>query len=475
MKKVNGNLNLGFGVKVKPTVMREGKIVREYPMMHNLLTNAGLERLATDYVANMFLYAQVGTGTTATMKDSGDTSVTVTKTGQIITASASFFDTANDVGRIIYFKNSGVQATLEADGSNSATQFKCSVSGTEASQECQILFVEQTALATPVKVSNTYRNTGNKENGYDASNNINSEKTGSLTYSSGTITWVSGDTWDSGDVGKLIYSITGNGMARITAVASPTSASVEGTLSTSTNYIIGSYCIIKNWRTFQFSEETGSVTYTEAGWSWANPTSPTDLFGRILFTEQGVAIDLEAGDSLLLYVELDTYIPAAVTSINPLPITNLAVAAKICGFINPSSVSYFSSVSNTGDSVVSIVNSQNLGGAVTEPYGQGDTCCVYLGNSTESIYAKSPTNSTVRAFVRVPCEAYVANSYEKYYVVFFTGASVDLTTDWRTIVFTNYYGDESIGFKIKFDSTQSKTPSNTVQLVFKKSWGRYLG
>ena len=59
------NIGIKYGIVVRPTVMKDGKIVREYPLEPNLILDAGLEKLATTFTCDCFVTAALGTGNTA--------------------------------------------------------------------------------------------------------------------------------------------------------------------------------------------------------------------------------------------------------------------------------------------------------------------------------------------------------------------------------------------------------------------------
>jgi hypothetical protein len=263
-------------------------------------------------------------------------------------------------------------------------------------------------------------------------------------------------------VGSETYLDTGNGE--------------NGSTSTVDN---GVDWVLKRWRTFQFPAETGNVTYTEGGWTWeevavANPT----LFGRILFS---TAVNLTAGEFLLMYVELKSTVICTVNDIAVLPITNLAVAAK--STVRPTtSYDYFDEITTAGLSDHSNIN--NSKAAVCEPLNHQENPAVYPAIPSAIIAISSDTTaitsdplalgSVTKALVVVEPVAYVPNSYQFAFTAFFTGVSVDLTTNWYDIRFSNDTANVYSCFRILFDSVQSKTATDTVQLVFTKSWTRDL-
>jgi hypothetical protein len=406
---MKANVNLSFRVNVQATVMKGDKVVRKYPMEHNLVLDSGLERLSVTYTSDTFVTAALGNGTTPTERTSVGW-ITVSATGGTATATAGFFE-EGDVGKAMKFTSTGQVAKIT--GFTSTTIVTISITDVIATQVVTVYNTDQTQLASYVVGSETYLDTGNGENG--SSDVINDG-----------VDWV-----------------------------------------------------IKRWRTFQFPAETGDVTYTEGGWTWeevavANPT----LFGRILFS---TAVNLAAGEFLLMYVELRTTIDCTVKTIGALPITNLAVAAK--STVRPrATYNYYDEVTSAGASDHSNINVEK--GGVSEPlnhkfnpasYPAQPAAQVLLTNDSTAITSDPVDASGVtEASISVPPEDYVPNSYQFVFVAFFTGVSVDLTGDWYDIRFSNSGADGRSCFRILFDSVQSKTATDTVQLVFTKSWTRDL-
>jgi hypothetical protein len=404
---MKANIDLGLRVNVQAIVMKGDKVVRKYPMEHNLILDSGLERLSVTYTSDTFLTAVLGNGTAVTERSSGG--VSVSAAGNTATASAGFF-VAGDVGKVIKFESTGEVATI--DGFTSNQEVSITIADVIAGQVVSVYNTDQTQLDSYVLGSETYRDTGNAENG-------------------------SSDVIDHG---------------------------VDW--------------VIKRWRTFQFPVETGSVTYTEGGWTWeaVAVTNPT-LFGRILF---GTAVNLEAGEFLLMYVELRTTIDCTDKTIGALPVANLGVAAH--SIVYPTVSNFFDKVDSDGDSDHSSL--ANMVSAVSEPLNHNGNPPVYPAVPAANISISSasmaitadPGAIGLETFATVAIEpaAYVPNSYQFVFTAFFTGISVDLTGDWYDIRFANVASNSSGCFRILFDSVQSKTATDTVQLVFTKSWSRDL-
>jgi hypothetical protein len=248
--------------------------------------------------------------------------------------------------------------------------------------------------------------------------------------------------------------------------------------------------LIKRYRTFIFTTETSSVTYNEGGWSWeaASVSNPL-VFGRIKFA---APINLAAGEYLLLYVELRTWIDSTVATIPSLPITGLAV---------PAHAQHQQTETSIGEMQGDYINSDGTGyhyakigtGADIEPCNSIDSNEDYpltpaavivisedntaLGDDEKQV-KRYPLAGQALGFVSiVAAEPYVALSHQYVYVfealASDTGAGdVDLTNNWWDIRFANGEAYGSSGYRIRFDAVQSKTAANNVKLVFTKSWTR---
>jgi hypothetical protein len=345
------NINIKYGIVVKPTVMKGDKIVKEYPLQNNLITDIGLEKLATTFTCDCFVTACVGTNTTP----------------------PNWVDTN---------------------------------------------------LGTWVKSSETYMVTTPNQN--------------------------------------------------------PNGHSVVIDPGVDTK--------IKRWRTFVFTEETGPVVYAEAGWSWeAASVSDPLIFGHLKFLN---AITLGAGEHLVLYVELRTVIDGTITTIPSLPITGLAVPAKSLfektntrtgetqyDQINSDGTSNHNKVTGGGGGDIEPCNHTSYGTPIP-PYDVGSW--IGIGAEDRAIggedreYADPPIGIyQILGFQKlVLAEPYVALSHQRVYVLEVAPGDIDLTANWYDIRFANSGSWCVSGFRIRFDAVQSKTPANTVKLVFTKSWTR---
>ncbi|MDD2764180.1 MAG: hypothetical protein PHE83_09435 [Opitutaceae bacterium] len=145
------SFNLGASVRYAVQVLDQaGRIVRRLPAKNNLILDSGLDLVATNYWANLFAQAVVGTGTTAVKRDSA--AVTFSRSGTTVTASAGFFE-AGDVGRLLKFDSGEEMYVITFTDS---THVEVDTSGTLAASEGTIWYVDQTGLTTETKRTGTF-------------------------------------------------------------------------------------------------------------------------------------------------------------------------------------------------------------------------------------------------------------------------------------------------------------------------------
>lgn len=130
-----------------------GRVVSQRRMFYrrrNLILDSGLDYIGGSNWAAAFAYIAVGTGTTPTKRDSG--AVTVSRTDDVLTASAGYFEAA-DVGRLFKF-DSGEEVRIS--GYTSPTEVTTATSGDIAAAEGTMWYVNQTALAAESARTSTY-------------------------------------------------------------------------------------------------------------------------------------------------------------------------------------------------------------------------------------------------------------------------------------------------------------------------------
>lgn len=141
-------------VHYRVSVLEAGRTVARLPRKKNLILDQGLDAVAARTWCENFAVAAAGTGTDPVRRDSG--AVTFSRAGNVVTASAGFF-VASDVGRLIKW-NTGEEARIVTY--NSGTEVITADSGTIASDQGTIWYVNRVGLATESKRTNTYGTNG---------------------------------------------------------------------------------------------------------------------------------------------------------------------------------------------------------------------------------------------------------------------------------------------------------------------------
>ena len=146
--------NFGLRGLVKVSVVERGRVVREYPVQHNLILNQGLDQIASAVFAQLITFAVAGTGSTATEIDSP------TDTVNIVSGSATFSQIgylagdASDVGKSIKLIGSGNVYRVTAFNTN--TQCSVTPAVTEGPDIFNVYMTQQTGLDAEIKRTNTY-------------------------------------------------------------------------------------------------------------------------------------------------------------------------------------------------------------------------------------------------------------------------------------------------------------------------------
>lgn len=271
----------------------------------------------------------------------------------------------------------------------------------------------------------------------------------------------------------MIYNTTQTSLTNLTKVSSTyyQGDGIQNGVDTSTE--VASVRILKRFRTFQFAVETSPITYTEAGWSWGNP-STTNLFGRIVFAEGGENLSLLVGERLLLYVELNTYMDTSVVTIPSVPLSGATVSgtSKLL-YRDTIEAGFWSRVASDGTSLNTSISTSGVCSAI-EPYCGLDVCAFGISNSNvanPTDNTTSITDPTVGDRIETTAVTYVPGSYEKNYIVYFTTLSAFTWYDIRSLVVVDVWVPT---FRIVFNTGISKTVTNVAELIMKKSWGRIL-
>lgn len=177
MRQRNIPVALGEVARVRyrtGVIDRDGSLRWFHPWRSNLILDVGLNQVATSGWPAMTTYAAVGTGTTATNRDSGV--ITFTRAGNVVTASAAFFEAA-DVGRLLKF-DTGEEMYVSAF--TSATEVTVNIAGALGASPGTVWYVNQTQLTTQTKRTNQYlQDSGDNGSSWNA---VNGEITHKCTF-----------------------------------------------------------------------------------------------------------------------------------------------------------------------------------------------------------------------------------------------------------------------------------------------------
>lgn len=153
-KLITAHVRYGLRNRFKCQVVDKasGEVVRETPWKSNLILDQGLDLIAAERFADLFLYCAAGTGSTAVEESSGVTTGTTAGTTLTITG-GSFTFAGGDVGKLLVFSG-GAQAYIDTFTGGSEVELveTISVSG----ETFTMYSVDQTGLVAEVARSNTY-------------------------------------------------------------------------------------------------------------------------------------------------------------------------------------------------------------------------------------------------------------------------------------------------------------------------------
>jgi hypothetical protein len=144
-------VGLGLAVNYSLAVLNaDGSVAGTRARKRNLILDSGLDLVASQMLANLFSVAVVGTSATPVKRDSG--AITFTRAGNVVTASANFFEAA-DVNRLLKF-DSGEEMYVTAF--TDAQSVTVNVAGALAASEGTVWYVNQTGLLAEAKRTNVY-------------------------------------------------------------------------------------------------------------------------------------------------------------------------------------------------------------------------------------------------------------------------------------------------------------------------------
>jgi hypothetical protein len=210
-------------------------------------------------------------------------------------------------------------------------------------------------------------------------------------------------------------------------------------------------------RTFDFSAETGSVVYTELGWSNSG-SAGNNLFSRVLLSS---SVTVLSGQQLRVVYDLSVTLTPNTTQTGTASISGWPVspATGTTGSYGIQQIG-LSAVNTSGGTV-----SWDSGGVDNEP---SSAPAIYLSSDTTAVQAfgSSAGRGTNQVAHTASLASYVnGNFYRDKFTTFAVGEAN--RTDWRSMGLGNT-------FVFVFDENQTKTNTNTLLLTFRSTWGRKL-
>ena len=385
----------------------------------NLILNQGMDRLASDYLANVTTYGVAGTGTRFNDVSSGDSSGSVIGGIFGLTTGATGIQDLNSTtyggwvggvlaaGDVIKFYD-GTEITVV--GSIGALTATVTPTATIGSQSFAIWKTSQTGLQTEVKRA-----------------------------------------------GSSI----------------PTSSYLAGGCGTTFNTSSG---LVTHLRTYDFGSESFTRDYSEVGVGWGVRSAIPNVFSRIALPQ---TVSVVSGQRLrLIYSLLVNFSPTSSVKVINVPISGWPNAPAT----NTNVIQCIQRFDGTTVSQVNSDGSSATGDRVLEPAGNDSSCYMWgsivsgspspMGSWTD----RSAGNDRART-LKVP---YVTGSYECYKYYTFTVSQISTSSIASFgIGYDNpgsniYSYNSGQGFCIAFEQTQSKTNTQTLTMYFKWNWGRIL-
>jgi len=129
-----------------------GKVVFESEWAPNLILESGMTAVASNLIANLFVNACVGTGSTPTRVASSP--ITGTTSSTTLTASSSIFSSGT-VGQLIYFPSTGQSATVTAYTNGTTVTLNATLA-IGSGIVFEIFAINQTGLGAEVHRTNNY-------------------------------------------------------------------------------------------------------------------------------------------------------------------------------------------------------------------------------------------------------------------------------------------------------------------------------
>lgn len=327
-----------------------------------------------------------------------------------------------------------------------------------------------------------------------------SDAAGNVTLAGGSFTFAGGSAdvgniiqWDNGTEGRLVTTATGTSATITPAPGVTVSAShfilfrtnrtslVAESKRTNT-YLTGApNCqssrtgnVLSLRRTYDFSAESGSVSYNEVGVAWDNTLNAANTtFARIVLS---VPISLTIGQQLRLVYQLNIALSPTSLQSGSASVSGWPVAPSVN--TNGSFQMQYIGMSNVSTSGAS--SFFDAGVRCNEPSSIGTSSALFItvDSQAPNTFAAAPPNRGVTDFIGasiVNADTTGVSMFQSKQVTWATGAVNG--TSWRTIgVGDNVSSDPGVntGFVFVFTQSQSKANTQTLTLAFKFTWSRTL-
>ena len=307
--------------------------------------------------------------------------------------------------------------------------------------------------------------------------------------------------WDSGEEAR-ITSLTGVNNVEVTP--SQTVASDEFVIyktaqvglqtetKRSATYLTGtgncgttiSGYTVQGRRTYDFTTESGSITYTEVGVGWA-ASGPTTVFSRILLT---TPVSLVSGQKLRLVYQLEITVSPATPNSKSFPVNGWPVAPstntdgqeciQVCGLSSPGTSGNTSVATTQGacyasldpGAVNSLTNGRAFGLSTNSSALTAFDAAAASRNTTAYQCSVAPTTA---AYTSLSFYVDVSIVFQVADAVSSSLRSLCMGSRWNAVgqVPTDTVGQH---FTFLFNQVQAKTNTQTLTFTVRITWSRVL-
>lgn len=464
---MKNSMQMNGSAKVE-VVDHNGRVVRSIEQP-NLILDAGMERLATVVMADLFTSCARGTGTTDT-KEIVSGATTYQQTGNTVTCTGSRNFAAGDVGKVIKFSNGMVariqsQATSESQATSTAS---VDVSQTVPALSTAIIYaVDQEGLDNETHRTSLYSAAAG-DNGTTDVDNLRTMKRTFVFYPES----------DDPDVVLDNYSKVSNVVARLAGSSRDFTIDDEGSYlrfpSEGVEYLITSFI------------DADSVEVDDSAFAIAS--GPITIYGFNEYNEIGFSHTASAGNNLNSRIKLAS--PVAVRKpTGVLPGQQMRVTYSLAVTVSPATANFGTAPITDPANVMSSDKSGSYGVeslALSSVNADGTTNYTnmalepsvggYIGLSN-SFSAVSPFAGTSRGsglgYIQAVNLDYTPLSFSRTTTASF-GINDAIGSAKRSILLFSDPAAPVAAFVFVFSANQRKTHTSALNLQFKKTWSRTL-